>query len=175
MRRAEIAVAFIAILLFAFVILWRGAGRDRNHVVDGQTLGPESTACPLFAFDCDIAVAAAMPVLKTQDPGAIVTATSFAQPPCPDGTIPCTFAGIGRLLFVVFDLEGGSRRAIRLMCAMPTYEGQSLVRPAACESSDTADSAGADRNDHLNMLTCSTPIGRSRAPGRRIGPDLRGC
>jgi hypothetical protein len=136
MRRAEIAVAFIAILFLAFAILWRGAGRDRNHIVDGQTIGAESTACPLFAFDCDIAVAAAMPVLKTRDPGAIVTATSFAQPACADGRTQCTFAGIGRLLFVVFDLEGGSRRAIRLMCQPPTYEGQSLSTPAACEPSE---------------------------------------
>jgi hypothetical protein len=89
-----------------------------------------------YGFDCDIAVAAAMPVLKSQHPGAIVTATSFAQPACPAGTIPCTFAGLGRLLFVVFDLGGGSRRAIRLMCAMPTYSGQSLVTPAACEPTE---------------------------------------
>jgi hypothetical protein len=81
-------------------------------------------------------VAAAMPVLKTQEPGAIVTATSFARPSCPDGTIPCTFAGLNRLLFVVFDLEGGSRRAIRLMCAPNIYQGQSLVTPAACEPSE---------------------------------------
>jgi hypothetical protein len=124
----------MAILLpAAFSTLW---GRDRNHVVDGQALGPESNACPLYALDCDIAVAAAMPVLQTRDPRAIVTATSFAQPACPDGGIQCTFAGFSRLLFVVFDLEGGSRPAIRLMCALPTYEGQSLVRPAACEPSE---------------------------------------
>ena len=77
-----------------------------------------------------------MPVLKTQDPVAIVTATSFAQPACPYGTIPCTFAGLSRLLIVVFDLEGGSRRAIRLMCAMPTYQGQSLVTPAVCKPTE---------------------------------------
>ena len=77
-----------------------------------------------------------MPGLKTQDTGAIVTATSFAQPACPDGTTPCTFAGLGRLLFVVFDLEGGSRRAIRLMCHPPTYVEQSLATPAACEPSE---------------------------------------
>ena len=136
MRRAEVAVACIAILLVAFVALWRGADRGRNHVVDGQTLGAESNACPLFAFDCDIAVAVAMPVFQTRDPGAIVTATSFAQPPCADGGTHCTFAGLGHLLFVVFDLEGGSRRAIRLMCQPPTYEGQSLSTPAACEPSE---------------------------------------
>jgi hypothetical protein len=63
------------------------------------------------------------------------SATSFAQPACPDGTIPCTFAGLGRFLFVVFDLEGGSR-AIRLMCTPNIYQGQSLVTPAACEPSE---------------------------------------
>jgi hypothetical protein len=144
MRRAWVAVAFIGILLLAFGALWRavsppsssGSGRDENHVVDGQALGPESTACLLLALDCDIAVAAAMPVLKTQDPEVIVTATSFAQPACPDGTIPCTFAGLSRLMFVVFDLEGGSRRAIGLMCALPTYQGQSLVTPAACKPTE---------------------------------------
>jgi hypothetical protein len=136
MRRAEIAVAFIAMLLLAVVILWRGADRDRNHVVGGRAIGAESTACPLFAFDCDIAVAAAMPVLQARDPGAIVTATSFAQPACADGRTQCTFAGIGRLLFVVFHLEGGSRRAIRLMCQPPTYVEQSLATPASCEPSE---------------------------------------
>jgi len=140
MRRAWVAVAFIGILLLAVGVLWSdvlpppapGPSRE-NHVVDGQALGPESTGCPLLALDCEVAIAAAKPVLETQDPEVIVTATSFAQPACPDGTIPCTFAGLSRQLFVVFDLQGGSRRAIGVTCSLPTYQGQSMVTSAACK------------------------------------------
>lgn len=139
MTRKRAALVLALILGLAGFGAWRvmsvpGDSTSGFHVVDGYWLGPEST-CPdaNSSSSCDAAVQAAIQVLASQSPGAVVVRAAIAPPSCDSTTYRiCTTAGLYKGIYVVFDLRDSSRQVVGLICQGTVTEGSAIVSEPNC-------------------------------------------
>jgi hypothetical protein len=143
-RKALAAIAVPVVIVAGLLVgyaLFHQPDYQGPHVVDGVHMGAEGV-CPEAPSPndlCALAVPFATQGLVSREPAAVVVRASIAEPTCSaDGKIMCTFAGLAKPAFVVFDLQDGSRRVIRVDCQGAVYSGASnaIVEAPRCTVGD---------------------------------------